>query len=163
MIAEESFKRFMHPSELCSCCNLSLVVSHPSTRCTCCIVSWEKSAKALSLVDFITVKSTHTEKTNVKKLVVANVINKDINIIVDSGFVFTSDSDFFFGNEEVHTFSKEITFADILTKFELFPSKGQARKAGWDKPIPVGFSEFTISKLKHRLSIWNPSQDWSVE
>lgn len=162
-----NFVEFMHPGNLCKCCNAALVVSHPSQQCTCCIVDWESGKRTMSLADFIAVKTSSPQSVAKSAAVKDNNkdsssnSHKDINIIVDSGFVLPSDSDFFFNNEEVHTFSKEITFADILTRFEFFPSKGQARKGGWDKPIPTGFNEFTIGKLKHHLSIWNPSNEWA--
>ena len=36
-----------------------------------------------------------------------------------------------------------------------FPSLTQARKNGWDKPIPPGYSEHKVGKHT-RIWVWNP-------
>ena len=36
-----------------------------------------------------------------------------------------------------------------------FPSVTSARKNGWDKPIPAGFSEFIVGKRKKKVVILN--------
>ena len=41
----------------------------------------------------------------------------------------------------------------------VFPSVGIARKNGWNKPIPEGFSEFTVGKLKKKVWILNEIKD----
>ena len=41
----------------------------------------------------------------------------------------------------------------------LFPSVSAARKNGWNKPIPDGFSEFTIGKRKKKVWILNKIND----
>ena len=41
----------------------------------------------------------------------------------------------------------------------IFPSVGIARKNGWNKPIPEGFSEFTVGKRKKKVWILNEIKD----
>ena len=49
------------------------------------------------------------------------------------------------------------TFADVLVAASLFPSKGQANKAGANTTeIPDGLSVFCIGKLKTHIWIWKP-------
>ena len=36
-----------------------------------------------------------------------------------------------------------------------FPSVSQARKNGWDRPVPFGFSEFKVGKRKRCIFILN--------
>ena len=45
--------------------------------------------------------------------------------------------------------------AHIMHVAGIFPSVGQARKNGWDKPISPGFSEFTVGKRKLGVFILN--------
>jgi len=45
--------------------------------------------------------------------------------------------------------------AHIMHNVGIFPSVGQARKNGWDMPIPMGFSEFTVGKMKKKVWILN--------
>ena len=53
------------------------------------------------------------------------------------------------------------TMAHIAVEMELFPSIGQARKNGWDKPIPQGFTEQRrIGKMKKSMFIHNPSDNF---
>jgi hypothetical protein len=43
----------------------------------------------------------------------------------------------------------------------LFPSVGQAKKNGWDKPIPEGFTEKNkLGKMKKSLFIHNPCDEF---
>jgi len=53
------------------------------------------------------------------------------------------------------------TMAHIAVEMELFPSVGQARKNGWDGPIPHGFTERKgIGKMKKCMFIHNPSDEF---
>ena len=49
--------------------------------------------------------------------------------------------------------------AHIMHLAGVFPSVGIARKNGWNKPIPEGFSEFTIGKMKKKVWILNEIKD----
>jgi hypothetical protein len=53
------------------------------------------------------------------------------------------------------------TLAHLAVEMELFPSVGQARKNGWDGPIPEGFTEKTkIGKMKKSMFIHNPPAEF---
>lgn len=53
------------------------------------------------------------------------------------------------------------TIAHLLAKVKRFPSVKDAKRNGWDKPIPSGWSMFTIGRAAKRtdLYIWNPSTE----
>ena len=50
------------------------------------------------------------------------------------------------------------TMAHLLAKIGKFKSVGEAKRNGWDKLIPTGWTEFNIGKAKNRVDIfiWNP-------
>ncbi len=53
------------------------------------------------------------------------------------------------------------TLAHLAVEMELFPSVGQARKNGWDGPIPNGYTEKKkIGKMKKSMFIHNPSDEF---
>tara|TARA_B100000519_G_C13930239_1_gene291064 strand:- start:140 stop:397 length:258 start_codon:yes stop_codon:yes gene_type:complete len=56
-------------------------------------------------------------------------------------------------------FNDEHCLAHIMCWAGAFPSVSQARKNGWDRPIPFGFSEFTIGKSKRQIFILNRTGD----
>lgn len=45
------------------------------------------------------------------------------------------------------------TLAHIMHAAGFFPSVTQARRNGWDKPIPEGYSEYRVGKLKRELVV----------
>ena len=49
--------------------------------------------------------------------------------------------------------------AHVMHVAGIFPSVGIARKNGWNKPIPEGFSEFTVGKTKKKIWILNEIKD----
>lgn len=49
-------------------------------------------------------------------------------------------------DEPVTTIPDDSTMEDVLVSLGKFPSKGQARKAGWVGPIPDGFNVWQIGK-----------------
>ena len=49
--------------------------------------------------------------------------------------------------------------AHVMHVAGIFSSVGIARKNGWNKPIPDGFSEFTIGKNKKKVWILNEIKD----
>ena len=51
------------------------------------------------------------------------------------------------------------TLAHIMTRAGLFSSVSQARKNGWDKPIPKGFTQYVVGKNKTRITTLIP---WEV-
>lgn len=62
-----------------------------------------------------------------------------------------SDRELFFGpahDEQFIIFGGELTMADLVVELGTFPSLKQARKNGWEKPIPAGFSTHKIGKRR---------------
>jgi hypothetical protein len=49
----------------------------------------------------------------------------------------------------------KLRVAHFMAQAGIFPSVGQARKNGWDKPIPLGFSHFIVGKKKSKITILN--------
>lgn len=89
----------------------------------------------------------------------------DFNVIIIKPSIdadrVSKDQELFFGpltGSETWLMSDSDHMAVILTKLGLFPSNGQARKNGWDKLAPEGFSEFVIGKLKTKVTILNISE-----
>jgi hypothetical protein len=70
-----------------------------------------------------------------------------------------SDKELFFGpiekNDKFIVFPENWTMADIVHAAGIFPSRTQARKNGWDKPIPLGFQDMFLTKRKIRVTILN--------
>lgn len=62
------------------------------------------------------------------------------------------DVDLFLGpideKDEFIRFDSDETMANLLVRWGKFPSLSQARKNGWDKPIPEGYSEWKIGKSR---------------
>ncbi len=52
-------------------------------------------------------------------------------------------------------FNDKWTMADIVVAAGIFPSKSQAKKNGWDKPIEKGWSQFVLTKRKIKVFILN--------
>ena len=48
-----------------------------------------------------------------------------------------------------------ILLAHFMVRAGVFPSVSQARKNGWNKPIPKGFSQFIVGKNKALITILN--------
>lgn len=73
------------------------------------------------------------------------------NIVV--GELDHKDIDLFFGpfgDKEVvlELQPNQNSWASLLKELEIFPSATQARKNGWDKEIPVGWSEARFKKQR---------------
>ena len=58
-------------------------------------------------------------------------------------------------NPQKAKFNDTHCLAHIMCWAGAFPSVSQARKNGWDKPIPFGFSEFKVGKRKRCIFILN--------
>jgi hypothetical protein len=80
----------------------------------------------------------------------------EFNILIGNG-VLESDKDLFFGpllpDDEFKWFNKQTRFPEVLADLGLFSSRSEARRNGWDKDIPKGFSDIRIGKLKKRICI----------
>lgn len=83
----------------------------------------------------------------------------DLNIIIVNGFIEEEDKELIFQDEDVVMRSPLTDIHDLLLELGSFPSKSQARK-NWKGPktIPDGFSEFSVGKLRRKLTIWNPTE-----
>jgi len=51
------------------------------------------------------------------------------------------------------------TMANIMSIVGIFPSVSQARKNGWNKPIPEGFSDMRVGKSKIRVAIFKEAHE----
>ena len=53
----------------------------------------------------------------------------------------------------------ETSMAHLLARIGKFASVKDAKRNGWNKPIPTGWAEFTIGKGVNRTDvyIWNPT------
>lgn len=70
----------------------------------------------------------------------------------------TKDMELFFGpfNEDdcFVIIEPHWTMAHIMKEAGIFPSVSQARKNGWDKPIPNGFNIFTVGKKRKEIFVF---------
>ena len=69
-----------------------------------------------------------------------------------------NDLDLFFGPLEDESFTMINTnniMAHLVTIAGVFPSVSQARKNGWNKEIPFGFTDIRVGKNKTRITILN--------
>ena len=72
-------------------------------------------------------------------------------------FLYSTEFAFYYIVEDaVETFNPETdTMAHLMVKAGAFNSVTLARKNGWNKPIPNGYSEAKVGKHT-RIFIWNP-------
>lgn len=83
------------------------------------------------------------------------VVNKGKNFI--SGNVDEEDKDLFFGPLDDEVFIEiqpRWYMAHLLHNVGMFTSISQARKNGWNKPIPWGFTEITVGKKAKRQDVF---------
>ena len=60
-----------------------------------------------------------------------------------------------FGLEDPERFDDGATMAHIMFRAGIFPSVSQARKNGWNEPVPDGFNFFTVGKLRKTIYTLN--------
>jgi|TARA_B100000959_G_scaffold87349_1_gene92634 hypothetical protein len=60
-----------------------------------------------------------------------------------------------FDMEPQQKFNDTHCLAHIMCWAGAFPSVSQARKNGWGRPVPFGFSEFKVGKRKRCIFILN--------
>jgi len=58
-------------------------------------------------------------------------------------------------DQETFILNEKLVIAHFMAIAGIFPSIGQARKNGWDKPIPPGFSQFVVGKKRSMITILN--------
>jgi len=51
-------------------------------------------------------------------------------------------------------------YAKLLAALGVFPSASDARRNGWGDPIPQGWKDLRIGKLKHRICILKNTTGW---
>lgn len=79
----------------------------------------------------------------------------DFNFI--SKNVEYDDLDLFFGPLTDETFIQiedHWTMANIMKEAKIFPSTTQARKNGWNKDIPSGFSFYEVGKNRNKKLVY---------
>lgn len=80
---------------------------------------------------------------------------------MDYNFIASSqpdtDKELFFGpvtqDDAFFPITDDMSMAHVMAQIGLFPSVSQARKNGWNKPIPDGFTDFRSGKNKVRITI----------
>jgi len=79
-------------------------------------------------------------------------MNPELNILIGKG-VKESDKELFFEKgDEFIILPDNATWIDIVVLAEIMPSKTQAKRNNWDKPIDNGFtSQFKGKKAKRKL------------
>lgn len=58
------------------------------------------------------------------------------------------------------TFNEHATMAHLMHRVGIFSSIGDARRNGWNKPIPSGYTEHTVTKRRISVDILNIYDGW---
>lgn len=78
---------------------------------------------------------------------------------IDVNFIRTTretDLKLFFDNEEaIQLEEHQTTLAHLLAEAKILKSVSEGRRNGWNKPIPKGFNQFVVGKLKGMITIFN--------
>ena len=82
------------------------------------------------------------------------------NVVI--GNASKSDLHLFFGPISNETFLSltDTQWATLLKTLGIFPSSGQARKNGWDKKIPLGWSEASFKKQRRVVFVLRVPPSW---
>ncbi len=80
--------------------------------------------------------------------------DNSINVVL--GSASKEDIELFFQDleEPVNTLPIDTKLPVILREAGLFKSSSAARNNGWDKEIPMGWSEWVVGKMKTKLFIF---------
>lgn len=70
---------------------------------------------------------------------------KDINFFL--GPIEETDDNRFFNNTKI--------MAHLMAEAEVFTSVSEARRNGWNIPIPSGFSTFVVGKKRSKITVLN--------
>ena len=73
--------------------------------------------------------------------------------------ISVEDAELFGFDDENIMIENHWIMAHVMHMVGIFPSVGIARKNGWNKPIPPGFSEFTVGKNRKKVWILNEFKD----
>lgn len=75
--------------------------------------------------------------------------------------------DLFFGpilpEEAFVTFGDQADMGNLIAQTGIFPSASQARKNGWNRPVPEGFSRFIHKKTRREGFILNLFPGWETD
>lgn len=86
----------------------------------------------------------------------------ETNIVI--GEVSERDKNLFFGPvydfDVFHIEDDDSRYPQLLKNHGFFQSTGEARRNGWDKNIPEGWSEHTIGKKKRKVYILKNTTGW---
>lgn len=82
---------------------------------------------------------------------------KEYNVLIGNG-VQESDKELFFGpltkDDKFITMQDNVRWPDVLVECNIFKSKNDARRNGWNKEIEEGFTDRQrLGKLKHRIIV----------
>jgi hypothetical protein len=66
-------------------------------------------------------------------------------------------------NDVICVFGDTDIMAHIMWRSGIFKSIGEARKNGWNKPIPPGFTDLTVTKHKVRICIMNKFEGYNPD
>ena len=79
--------------------------------------------------------------------------DNSINIVL--GSASEKEVELLFGADEpINTLHIDTKMPVVLREADLFKSSSAARNNGWDKEIPMGWSEWLIGKFKTKLFIF---------
>jgi hypothetical protein len=85
-----------------------------------------------------------------------STMRRSINFLIGNG-IRDSDRDLFFGpileTDEWFVCGDGAGWPEALVAARLFPSRSQARKNGWDKEVPNGFTCFPFGRLRHEVAV----------
>lgn len=79
--------------------------------------------------------------------------------LVGKNFRPETDQDLFLDEDTIENLQEgDVSMAHLLARIGKFASVGEAKRNGWAKPIPTGWTEITIGKGAKRtdIFIWNP-------
>ncbi len=80
-----------------------------------------------------------------------------VNIVTDQQL---EDAHILFGDsieDEPQTISNAMDLETLAVEVGVFKSKAEARKNGWQGPIPFGFN--CLGTKKRRIWVWNPEKN----
>jgi len=82
----------------------------------------------------------------------------DFNIVIGD-FVTEKDIELMFSGEIVCKMPENIRFPVVMRLCGVFKSNNEARRNGWDKDIPEGFSEWVVGKKAIRITILKATKE----
>ena len=84
-------------------------------------------------------------------------MDNEVNFV--SPDIEANDLEMFGMDDENIILEENWILAHVMHAAGLFPSISEARKNGWNKPIPAGLSDFTVGKGKKKVWILNDFND----